>query len=108
MKKLLPKWSRSAHPKSAPGNSDGPELPEVQKTVWLALFGRWVWKVDGCLAAVVALTMTVDKFVTSGGRLQMILNVFALFALGLILKRNLRRDVKWRDLPDIMRQARSK
>jgi len=80
---------------------------QVASNVWCALFTRWDWKIDGGMCAVIALACFIDKF-QIGGLFVQILNLLALLCLGVILKRNMRTDVKWKDLPDVIRQSRSK
>jgi len=57
----------------------------------------WTWRIDGLLSLLIVLAMLSDRLGIVGTA-GSFLNAFALFALGFILKRNLRRDVTWRDL----------
>ncbi|MBN3761078.1 hypothetical protein [Burkholderia sp. Ac-20365] len=83
------------------------DLPTFEKSVWSALFGRWVWKVDGSLALVVLLAYMMDRFSIGVGYVLLPANLLAIISFGVILKRNLKRDVRWRDLPAIIREART-
>lgn len=67
---------------------------------------RWSWKIDGPCLAVVLLALCIDRFLANAMPKE-VLNLLALFALGLMLKRNLRKDVKLRHLKDALRERHS-
>ncbi len=62
----------------------------------------WSWRIDGVLAAIIITAICAAHFVPSA-MFTLYLNGFALFALGFMLKRNLRRDTSWKDLRDAIR-----
>jgi hypothetical protein len=77
------------------------------KFVRLYFFSRWEWKLDGRLAAFIAVVYFYDRF-GPPGRIKEFASLLAILFFGIILKRNLRKDVKWKELPDAFRKARSK
>lgn len=58
----------------------------------------WSWKIDGVALVMVCATLVVDRTALTHSAITAWLNVLSIFALGLILRRNLRRDVKWHDV----------
>jgi hypothetical protein len=68
---------------------------------------RWDWRFDGRLAGFIVVAFLFNRF-GPNGRIKEGLCLFAILFVGIILKRNLRRDVKWKELPDVLRKARSK
>jgi hypothetical protein len=70
-------------------------------------FSQWDWRFDGRLAAFIALVYFYDRF-GPPGRIREFSSLLAILFFGIILKRNLRKDVKWKELPDVLRKARSK
>lgn len=62
----------------------------------------WSWKIDAPCLAVVVLAVWIDRYLGPGVPKE-ILNLLALFCIGYLLKRNLRRDVKIRHVKDALR-----
>ena len=89
---------------------DGKKTGKPQDTVQLptkfaeVFTGAWSWKVDAPCLAVVALAVWIDRYLDAGIPKE-VLNLLALFCLGYILKRNLRRDVKFRHLKGALRDS---
>jgi hypothetical protein len=58
----------------------------------------WSWKIDGLAIAILGATLLIDRTGIGHTRYATWASVIALFALGLLLRRHLKRDIKWRDL----------
>ncbi len=76
----------------------------VQRTrgFWQTFLPTWSWRVDGVLAAVIIMAIGATHYAPAT-IFTLYLNAVALFALGFMLKRNLRRDTTWKDLRDAIR-----
>ncbi|MGF6440614.1 hypothetical protein [Paraburkholderia youngii] len=77
---------------------------QLPKNMTQVFTGVWSWKVDGPCLGVVVLAVWLDRYMDPSVPKE-ILNLLALFALGYILKRNLRRDVKFRHLKVALRDS---
>ncbi len=77
-------------------------LSDAAQTNFLAWLrqptARWSWRIDGPALFVVIATLLADRTPLRHSLVIAWMNVVAIFAIGLILHRNLRRDVKWRDV----------
>lgn len=70
-------------------------------------FSQWDWKFDGRLAVFIVVVYFYDRL-GPPGRIKEYASLLAILFFGIILRRNLRKDVKWKELPDALRKARSK
>lgn len=88
--------------RSTGARDDSPvQLPRNMTQVFT---GGWSWKIDGPCLALVVLAVWLDRYMDAGVPKE-ILNLLALFGLGYILKRNLRRDVKFQHLKGALRDS---
>jgi hypothetical protein len=104
MKKWLPDIFRRG---GVGANKSSTLPPKTGNLVRDYFFARWDWKFDGRLAGFIAVAYFYNRF-GPNGRIKEFACLFAILFCGIILKRNLRRDVKWKELPDALRRARSK